>query len=74
MFKEEKHGTGRVAKVCARGRGAGSGGWGVLGGVREFREVMWRRGCCGCLVLRGNISKARRKSCQINFSPFQSHP
>lgn len=34
----------------------------------------WVGGCWGCLVLRGNISKVRRKSCQINFSPFQSHP
>lgn len=41
-------------------------------GVRSL--VRWRGGCWGCLVLRGNISKAWRKSCQINFSPFQSHP
>lgn len=31
-------------------------------------------GCWCSLVLRGNISKVRRKSCQINFSPFQSRP
>lgn len=36
-------------------------------------EVGWG-GCWCSLVLRGNISKVRRKSCQINFSPFQSRP
>lgn len=40
----------------------------------EERGEAVRRGCCGYLVQRGNISKARRKNCQINFSPFQSHP
>lgn len=52
-------------------------GWVGIAGcleVRGFGEARWLRGSRGCLVLRGNISKARRKSCQINFSPFQSHP
>lgn len=40
-----------------------------------FFEWWWWWGGCWCsLVLRGNISKVRRKSCQINFSPFQSRP
>lgn len=52
-------------------------GWVGIAGcleVRGFGEARRLRGSRGCLFLRGNISKARRKSCQINFSPFQSHP
>lgn len=42
---------------------------------KVFFEWWWWWGWCWCsLVLRGNISKVRRKGCQINFSPFQSRP
>lgn len=44
------------------------------GGLQSLERRGGGEGCWGCLVLRGNISKAKRKSCQINFSPFQSHP
>lgn len=82
MFEDANCSTGRVAEVCMCLERARSGSWVIVwwssgvygGGLQNLERRGGGEGCWGCLVLRGNISKAKRKSCQINFSPFQSHP